>query len=209
MSNKSLLLMPIALLLLAAISCPTTNAAASEEVSPLQSIALGSSVAQNCTQNDANKKLPDVPQNLKVPAGNALILTTLAKGVQIYVCQPKASDRTQFEWTLKAPEADLFNATGALVGKHYGGPTWEYTKDKSKVVGEVKQRLDAPASTAIPWLLLSAKTHEGNGFFSKVTYIQRLNTQGGKAPATGCDSSKQNSTTRVNYTADYYYFAGQ
>lgn len=208
MSNKSLLLMPIALLLLAAISCPTTNAA-SEEVSPLQLIALGSSVAQNPTQNDANKKLPDVPQNLKVPAGNALILTTLAKGVQIYVCQPKASDRTQFEWTLKAPEADLFNATGALVGKHYGGPTWEYTKDKSKVVGEVKQRLDAPASTAIPWLLLSAKTHEGNGFFSKVTYIQRLNTQGGKAPATGCDSSKQNSTTRVNYTADYYYFAGQ
>lgn len=208
MSNKSLLLMPIALLLLAAISCPTTNAA-SEEVSPLQLIALGSSVAQNPTQNDANKKLPDVPQNLKVPAGNALILTTLAKGVQIYVCQPKASDRTQFEWTLKAPEADLFNATGALVGKHYGGPTWEYTKDKSKVVGEVKQRLDAPASTAIPWLLLSAKTHEGNGFFSKVTYIQRLNTQGGKAPATGCDSSKQNSTTCVNYTADYYYFAGQ
>ena len=208
MSNKSLLLMPIALLLLAAISCPTTNAA-SEEVSPLQLIALGSSVAQNRTQNDANKQLPDVPQNLKVPAGNALILTTPAKGVQIYVCQPKASDRTQFQWTLKAPEADLFNATGALVGKHYGGPTWEYTKDKSKVVGEVKQRLDAPASTAIPWLLLSAKTHEGNGFFSKVTYIQRLNTQGGKAPATGCDSSKQNSTTRVNYTADYYYFAGQ
>ncbi len=37
-----------------------------------------------------------------------------------------------------------------------------------RVVGEVKQRLDAPAST-----------------------------------------SKQNSTTRVNYTADYYYFAGQ
>jgi hypothetical protein len=73
----------------------------------------------------------------------------------------------------------------------------------------VKQRLDAPASTAIPWLLLSTKTHEGNGFFSKVTYIRRLNTQGGKAPATGCDRLTHNSTTRVNYTADHYYFAGQ
>ncbi len=209
MSKKSLLLIPIAISVLAAISCPTTNSAATAEVSPLQSTPPAMTVAQNRTQNDANKNLPDVPPNLKVPAGHALLLKTPAKGVQIYVCQPKTSDRTQVEWTLKAPEADLFNATGALVGKHYGGPTWEYTKDKSKVVGEVKQRLDAPGSTAIPWLLLSAKTHQGNGFFSKVTYIQRLNTQGGKAPATGCDSSKLNTTIRVNYTADYYYFAAQ
>ena len=72
----------------------------------------------------------------------------------------------------------------------------------------MKQRLDAPASTAIPWLLLSAKTYECKGFFSKVTYMQRLNTQGGKALVTRWDSSRQNSTTRVNYAADYYYFVG-
>ena len=195
--------------MLAAISYPTTNAAATAEVSPLQPTASAITVAQSPTSNDANKKLPDVPAKLKVPAGNALTSQMSAKGVQIYVCQPKTGDRTQFEWTLKAPEADLFNASGALVGKHYGGPTWEYTKDKSKVVGEVKERLDSPDRTTIPWVLLSAKSHEGNGLFSKVTYIQRVNTKGGKSPATGCDSSKPNTTIRVDYTADYYFFAAQ
>ena len=63
MSKKFLLLMPIALLLLASISCPTTNVAASEEVFPSQSTAPAMTVTQNRTQNDANKKLPDVPQN--------------------------------------------------------------------------------------------------------------------------------------------------
>jgi hypothetical protein len=143
-----------------------------------------------------------------VPSGNALILKTPAKGAQIYVCQPKANDNSKFEWTLKAPEANLSNEAGALMGKHYGGPTWEY-QDGSKVVGEIKERLDSPDSSAIPWLLLSAKSHEGNGIFSKVTYIQRLNTKGGKAPNTGCDASKQNSTIRVDYTTDYYYYAAE
>jgi Protein of unknown function (DUF3455) len=207
MAKQSLSLMPIAISMLAAISYPTTNAAATAEVSPLKPTASAITVAQNPTPSDTNKKLPDVPAKLQVPAGNALVSQMSAKGVQIYVCQPKTGDRTQFEWTLKAPEADLFNASGALVGKHYGGPTWEYTKDKSKVVGEVKERVDSPDRTTIPWVLLSAKSNEGNGFFSKVTYIQRVNTKGGKAPATGCDSSKQNSTTRVDYTADYYFFA--
>lgn len=207
MAKQSLSLMPIAISMLAAISYPTTNAAATAEVSPLQPTASAITVAQKPTPSDTNKKLPDVPAKLQVPAGNALISEVSAKGVQIYVCQPKTGDRTQFEWTLKAPEADLFNASGTLVGKHYGGPTWEYTKDKSKVVGEVKERVDSPDRTTIPWVLLSAKSNEGNGLFSKVTYIQRVNTKGGKAPATGCDSSKQNSTTRVDYTADYYFFA--
>ncbi|MCC3419671.1 MAG: DUF3455 domain-containing protein [Microcoleus sp. PH2017_07_MST_O_A] len=207
MAKQSLSFMPIAISMLAAISYPTTNAAATAEVSPLQPTASAITVAQKPTPSDTNKKLPDVPAKLQVPAGNALISEVSAKGVQIYVCQPKTGDRTQFEWTLKAPEADLFNPSGALVGKHYGGPTWEYTKDKSKVVGEVKERVDSPDRTTIPWVLLSAKSNEGNGLFSKVTYIQRVNTKGGKAPATGCDSSKQNSTTRVDYTADYYFFA--
>lgn len=207
MAKQSLSFMPIAISMLAAISYPTTNAAATAEVSPLQPTASAITVAQKPTPSDTNKKLPDVPAKLQVPAGNALISEVSAKGVQIYVCQPKTGDRTQFEWTLKAPEADLFNASGALVGKHYGGPTWEDTKDKSKVVGEVKERVDSPDRTTIPWVLLSAKSNEGNGLFSKVTYIQRVNTKGGKAPATGCDSSKQNSTTRVDYTADYYFFA--
>lgn len=180
-------------------------ASSKASLNPLQSTAPVSSMAQNRTQRDVPKGSPNVPDKLRVAPGSTLLLKTPAKGVQIYVCQPKAGNASQFEWTLKAPEADLLNEKSALIGKHYGGPTWEH-KDGSKVVGEVKERSDSPVANAIPWLLLTAKANEGNGIFGKVMYIQRVNTSGGKAPASGCDRSKQNAQTRVGYTADYYYY---
>ncbi|MCU0545052.1 MAG: DUF3455 domain-containing protein [Oscillatoriaceae cyanobacterium Prado104] len=205
----------LAVLALATISFQTANAAtvevlpAKQTLQPtLQPTLPAIPVAQNRSPSNTYEKLPDFPEKLKVPAGNALILKTPAKGVQIYVCQPTANDSSKLEWTLKAPEATLLNETGAVIGKHYGGPTWEH-QDGSKVVGEVKERVDSPDASAIPLLLLSAKSNQGNGLFSKVTYLQRVNTKGGKAPNTGCDSSKTNSTIRVDYTADYYYYSAQ
>ncbi|MGL5058820.1 MAG: DUF3455 domain-containing protein, partial [Microcoleus sp.] len=211
--------LPLALPILVAIGFQTANAAtvkvlpvdstvSSTVNSTVNSTVSAISVAQNPTPRDTNKPLYEIPEKLTVPAAHNLILKTAAKGVQIYVCQPQANDRNKFEWTLKAPEATLLNETGQVIGKHYGGPTWEH-QDGSKVVGEVKERLDSPDASAIPLLLLGAKSHQGNGLFSKVTYIHRLNTKGGKAPNTGCDSSKANSTMRVDYTADYYYYSAK
>jgi Protein of unknown function (DUF3455) len=148
---------------------------------------------------------PTVPDNLKVPDGQLVLLKALGKGVQIYTCKAKSDDPSKFDWTFKAPEADLFNHKGEKIGKHYGGPTWE-ANDGSKVVGEVKARANAPDASAIPWLLLSAQSHEGSGKFSTVTYLQRVNTVGGKAPTQGCDSSHVGTEARVDYTADYYFY---
>jgi hypothetical protein len=39
-----------------------------------------------------------------------------------------------------------------------------------------------------------------------VTFIHRLETAGGKAPATGCDASHVGETARVDYTATYYFY---
>jgi hypothetical protein len=112
------------------------------------------------------------------------------------------------EWALKAPEAYLFDAQGKRIGRHYGGPTWEGI-DGSKVVGEVKGRESSTQTNAIPWLLLVAKKHEGNGVFCRVSSIQRLETLGGKAPAGGCDWSKLGTELRVPYTAVYYFYTFQ
>jgi hypothetical protein len=134
-----------------------------------------------------------------------VVLKALAKGVQVYVCKAKEGAAGAYEWTLKAPEAELFDEKGQKIGKHYGGPTWEST-DGSKVVGKVRAKVDSPEATAIPWLLLDAKTTEGTGILSKVKNIQRLATVGGKAPATGCDAAHENAETRVDYTATYYMY---
>jgi hypothetical protein len=114
----------------------------------------------------------------------------------------------RYEWTLKAPEADLFDETGRKVGKHYAGPTWE-ALDGSKVVGEVKARDDGPDPKAIPWLLLNAKSNSPTGALSQIKSIQRLQTSEGKAPSTPCDRSTLQQVSRIPYKANYYFYAAK
>src|SRR5215831_4516293 len=149
-----------------------------------------------------------IPDAIKVPAGQVQSLEAQAKGVQIYECKAKKDEPSQFEWTLRAPEATLFDATGKTIGKHYGGPTWE-ASDGSKVVGAVKARDPGPDAGAIPWLLLEAKSSDGNGVLTGTTSIQRIATVGGKAPATGCTAADAGKETRIDYAAVYAFFKAQ
>jgi Protein of unknown function (DUF3455) len=110
-----------------------------------------------------------------------------------------------YEWVFKAPEATLTAKSGAPVGKHYAGPTWEAV-DGSTVVGEVKARDPGPSAAAIPWLLLAAKSHSGTGIFANARFIQRVATVGGNAPAGGCAESSLKNEARIPYTASYLFY---
>lgn len=148
-----------------------------------------------------------VPDNLRPAANEALAMVVPAKGVQIYECR---ASKTQagYEWAFVAPDADLFDTRGRKIGRHYAGPHWE-AADGSKVIASVKERADAPATDAIPWLLLTAKTVGPDGSFSKVASIQRVNTVGGVAPKAGCSQAEVGKAARIAYTADYYLFTRQ
>ena len=146
---------------------------------------------------------PQVSDILRVPDGQRVLLKALGKGVQIYECKATAADPERFDWSFKAPEADLTNENGKKIGKHYAGPTWE-ANDRSKVVGEKKA--EEPKPGAVPWLLLKAKKNEGTGTFARVTYIQRVDTEGGVAPAAGCDQAHVNTEASVDYKANYYFY---
>ncbi|HKA87641.1 MAG TPA: DUF3455 domain-containing protein, partial [Haliangiales bacterium] len=153
----------------------------------------------------ARVAMPPIPDALKPPADQALILEAHATGVQIYECKPSKDDPAKFEWALTGPEADLSDAGGKAIGKHYAGPTWE-TADGSKVVGEVKARDPGPDPTSIPWLMLTAKSTSGTGPLAKTATILRLKTQGGKAAPEGCSQTQAGSETRVPYRATYYFY---
>src|SRR5258706_5838724 len=145
-----------------------------------------------------------VPDKLKGGPNEVLAMVVPAKGVQIYECRPRRDEVGAFEWAFVAPEADLFDRGGARIGKHYAGPHLE-ASDGSKVLGTVRERADAPAAGAIPWLLLRARSVGPQGAFSNVTGIQRVNTAGGVAPRDGCAPSSSGASARVAYTADYYF----
>jgi Protein of unknown function (DUF3455) len=148
---------------------------------------------------------PSVPEPLRVPTPQALIKQLHATGVQIYQCQPAKSDPSQFEWAFKQPEAALLTKGGRNFGKHYAGPTWE-ADDGSKVIGEMVARSDSPKPNSIPWLLLRAKETSGNGVFTGVQFIQRLNTEGGNSPMVGCRQDQAGQQLRASYTADYLFY---
>ncbi len=146
----------------------------------------------------------DASPKLAVPAGLELVLSARAAGSQIYTCQADTDGR--FTWALKAPDAELRDKDGKLIGQHFAGPTWKLN-DGSEVTGKATVRLDSPEANSIPWLLGNAVGHAGNGLLTKVTAIQRLHTHGGKPPATGCDESHKDAETKSSYTADYYFYA--
>ena len=148
-----------------------------------------------------------VPEALKAPSDQVLAFELQAMGVQIYECRATREDPTRFEWVFKAPEAQLFDASGKLVGKHYGGPTWEGL-DGSQVVGSVLAKDSSLSSGSIPWLLLSAKSTSGQGRFSAVKSLQRLDTSGG-APPPGPSPAQAGQEARVPYTATYAFYVAK
>src|SRR5580700_4634471 len=94
---------------------------------------------------------PAIPDAVKVPLTESLSFSAKAKGVQIYECRAKKDDPTQYEWVFTGPEADLFDANGNKMGRHYAGPTWE-SDDGSRVVGSVKGSVASKDLGAVPWL---------------------------------------------------------
>lgn len=139
---------------------------------------------------------PAVPRALEPPAGAKLLLRLHASGDQIYVSDGH-------KWVLSRPDAKLYDEKGNVAGRHFAGPTWEYT-DHSQVVGKAIAST-TPNPDSIPWLLVRAKDHKGDGKFRNVTFIQRENTRGGKAPRAVGEKGKE---AREHYSAEYLFFTG-
>jgi len=147
----------------------------------------------------------NLPVALQVPQGEVLSFAALGVGYQIYDCKDTG---VGFAWVFRAPTATLYEGDGDqdddIIGIHYVGPTW--ANDHGTVVGSAVAKVAAPDPANIPWLRLTAVSHTGTGRFSKVTTVQRLNTVGGIAPASGCDGTTVGAEADVPYTANYFFY---
>ena len=145
-----------------------------------------------------------LPEPVRVPAGQKVRLVTTGVGEITYECREKANAAGQYEWAFVAPVATLYGRNRQNLGKYYGGPTWE-ASDGSKISG--KQVAVAPASPGnIPLQLVKADPAMGAGAMNGVSYIQRLNTKGGVAPAAVCDAASKGRRQQVAYEADYVFY---
>lgn len=143
-----------------------------------------------------------LPAAVQVPAGHRVAMETVGVGQITYECRAKKDTAGPFEWVFVGPDASLMDRAGRQVGRYYGPPaTWE-SNDGSKLTGA--QLAVAPAAAgSIPLQLVKANPATGMGAMQGVTYIQRVATQGGVAPAMACDAASLGSKQLVKYQADY------
>lgn len=171
---------------------------------------------------------PPMPANLQAPEGNTAYLSGHAIGTQNYICLGTTAG---FRWTFLSPTATLFLTFKWINGDaqqqiitHFLSPnpeengmpraTWQGSLDTSVVWAKaIESSTDATfvASGAIPWLLLQSVGSQrgplGGSTISKTTFIQRLNTSGGMAPASGCTQMTDvGKTALVPYAADYFFY---
>ena len=146
-----------------------------------------------------------LPAAVQVPAGHKVAMETVGTGDITYECRGKANMPGQYEWVFVGPDAKLWDRAGKQVGKYYGPPaTWE-NMDGSRVTAT--QVAVAPGMAgSIPLQLVKANPAMGMGAMTGVTYIQRVATQGGAAPAMPCDAGNRGARQVVQYQADYIFY---
>jgi len=166
---------------------------------------------------------PQVPDNLQVPTGNQVFLIGHGVGTQNYVCAAGKSVG-QPVWTLFTPQATLFGDAGEQLTTHFFSPnpveggivraTWENSTDTSMVWAKANATSTDPAFVnpdAVAWVLLQAVGTRvgptGGAALTGTTFIQRVNTVGGAAPSTGCDTPQDlGAKAFIPYTADYVFY---
>lgn len=140
---------------------------------------------------------PQVPAAVALP-GATTVATFQGVGAQIYEC--KAGTDGKLAWSFREPIAALIQ-NGKTVGRHYAGPTWEDVGG-SKIVAKASGNAPGASANDVAWLKLDVTKHAGHGLFSRVTNVQRLDTQGG-ALSGACD--KAGDFKSVAYSATYVF----
>jgi len=174
-------------------------------------LALALMVSRPARADDSTP--PDVPTNLRVPAGNHLFRVAHAVGTQDYVCLSTGWGSPAY-----GPQATLFDDENEQIVTHFlspnpdesntARPTWQDSRDSSTVwANPIQGASYTPDPSAIPWLLLKvvgrAEGAAGGDRMTGTTFIQRVNTTGGLKPTTPCSEGDR---ALVPYTADYYFY---
>jgi hypothetical protein len=147
----------------------------------------------------------NLPTSVQVPAGHQVALETVGKGDITYECRAKKDMAGQFEWVFVGPAAKLMDRSGKTIGRYFGPPATWAANDGSAITGT--QVAVAPASAgSIPLQLVKANAATSPGAMQGVSYIQRVATQGGVAPAKPCAEGSLNQREVVGYQADYVFW---
>lgn len=146
-----------------------------------------------------------LPEAVQVPAGHHVAWETVGVGKITYECRVKADMPGTYGWVFVGPEAALKSRSGETLGRYFGPPATWAANDGSAITG--KQLAVAPGGAGnIPMQLVKADPATGSGAMSGVSYVQRVDTRGGVAPALPCTAASTGQREVVQYQADYLFW---
>lgn len=147
----------------------------------------------------------NLPKEVQVPAGNVVAMHTMAEGNITWECKVDAENADKAKWAFAGPRAILSDNKGNHLVSYFGPPaTWE-SVDGSSITG--KQLAVSPsAKGSIPMQLVQANKSERPGALEGVTFVQRINLNGGAAPESGCTTDLIGHKVVVNYSGDYLFW---
>ncbi len=145
-----------------------------------------------------------IPDRIKVPPGHRVLFKAYARGVQVYAC-PGVQIPAPFAILLKSdrPGEDL-------LGIHYleaNIPVWQ-ALDGSKCIGELQEarELLSPDPESLAWWLIPARSGGNAGLLSRVTFVQRLFTQGGQTQAEDWKLRAEGNPMLVEFSAQFFFY---
>ena len=167
---------------------------------------LGHPRGRPAARQAAQAQQPASPHSLLPPAGNFPYLVGHATGVQIYQC---SATPTGFAWTFVAPRANLTDNRGRVIitplrrtdvagqrrqqGRRHAREQPDRVAHGDRVAAAVDHR--------------NARAPSGGGLLADATFVQRLFTVGGLAPAAStCNTTTAGAKAEVPYTAEYVFW---
>jgi hypothetical protein len=154
----------------------------------------------------------DVPDNIKVPAGNHPFLVGHGVGTQNYVCALSASSPSGVAYTLFTPQATLFSDDLKQLTSHFFSPspkelntnpaviapgairvTWRHSRDSSTVWGKVR-----PADPTVPGDLGDSSTDLKFVALGAVAWLKVTATATEVGPTGGDTLTKTTFIQRLN-----------
>jgi len=137
-------------------------------------------------------------------------------GFQIYQAKESPTLRGKLIWNLKESNADLHEVSSSAGMKERArkrsspmkvrlseGAVWS-TSDGSTAIGEIEKTTPSPETISAPWVLFKVTKSSGQGILSGQSYIQRVYTHAGRAPAV--QPKRSGEITRVPYRAQYWFY---
>jgi hypothetical protein len=145
-----------------------------------------------------------IPDRIKAPVGHSLLLRAYARGVQVYAC-PDSPAPAPFAVLLKneRPGEDLL----AIHFLESNDLVWQ-ALDGSKCLGDRTNARDllSPDPESISWSLIPARGAGSPGLLSRVTFVQRLFTQGGQIRPDSWKMKLDGNPLLIEFTAQYFFY---